>query len=139
MMNLQGINDLISTGENTVVKEALNIFINTLAKELLTEELLQAIEPISEDIFTTETVWRDLQIDLSTNISLVIEYEATCEYEVNTVDETDNGGGRVGEVCGIDTIAVTIDSIIFYTHDGGEFDLTDNKNIREAIIKNLVI
>ena len=135
-MNLQELRDLNITLEQSLQAYAIKYFALGLVKELLDTD---GIEPIDTQIFLNECQDeiknQELQIELTNDSHLVVNYTAFCEFEWNTVDETENGLGRKGDVAGVDAFWADIQKIELFLFDGSIFDLTEE--LRETITKAL--
>jgi len=135
-MNLQDLRDLHTTLDQSLQAYAIKYFALGLVEELLdTDE----IEPIDTQIFLNEcqdeVKNQELQIELTTDSHLVVNYTAFCEFEWHTVDETENGLGKKGDVADVDTYWADIQKIELFLFDGSIFDLTEE--LRETITKAL--
>jgi len=135
-MNLQELRDLNITLEQSLQAYAIKYFALGLVKELLDTD---GIEPIDTQIFLNECQDeiknQELQIELTNDSHLVVNYTAFCEFEWHTVDETENGLGKKGDVADVDTYWADIQKIELFLFDGSIFDLTEE--LRETITKAL--
>lgn len=68
---------------------------------------------------------KQFTMDISQNIFLDVKYDAYCEFELNTSDETEVGLGMTGEICGVDNFSIEIKQIIATMSDNSEFDLSN--------------
>ena len=135
-MNLQELRDLHITLEQSLQAYAIKYFALGLVEELLD---IDDIEPIDTQIFLNECQDeiknQELQIELTNDSHLVVNYTAFCEFEWHTVDETENGLGKKGDVADVDIYWADIQKIELFLFDGSVFDLTEE--LRETITKAL--
>ena len=139
------IEQIISLAEmrgDTLSANGINNFIESIVMDLLESldiDVMDGFPTTKDDFKESSMLEADYQIPLSTDISLDICYNAYCQYEYNTCDETDNGGGKKGDLIGVEFAWLDIKTIMFYTPDGSVIDMSANNTIKEFLHTNINI
>jgi hypothetical protein len=118
--------------------------------ELMALDLLQSndIDPSLNMIVTKQSFLNELKSEilnttclvmLSENSSLIFEYDSFCSFEYNTQDETENGGGAKGSVCGVENAYIEIKRVLVNTSDGSYFFLNYDNKVTDYLLTILNI
>lgn len=82
---------------------------------------------------------QSLHIGITQDTFLVVEYDAHCDFEYNSEDETSVNLGGSGEICGVSSSAIVMTKITLFCGDGQFFNFTGDKEIRSFLFNNLEI
>ena len=140
-LRLDTVYNLLVSAENILSSRAIKNYLEGFTMNLLLSDTIDEADgfPITENHFfdSGDDCFQNKQhqIELIGDDSLTIDFDAFCEFEYHTVDETDIGLGAKGEICGIENSWFDITGITLYLHDGSEFDLTNSEAIREHLTK----
>jgi len=143
MLNLQDLNDYNKTMHRPLFIKIIEGFISDLANELLPEDHIIDQEPITEGLiqaYSHGNEWGEYDSELTEKPIANIDYYfkiklySTCKYKLYRTDEREVGLNNKGELEDAEDIEHEIKEIKFYILDN-EFDLTEDKTIREKIIK----
>lgn len=124
-LRLETILQSFINSENTLYQRSLVSFLEGLTEQLLDLSDTDITCPVTEDDFlgsgNSHLRNKEMQIELTDEISLTVNFDAVCEFEYNTVDETSVGLGSKGDICGLSNSWIEINKITLYTQDGSEF------------------
>ena len=146
-MNLVKLLELKKSTQEKNTYEVIEKFINDLSFSIL-EQNIDGLPDISyfedllivkydHDISGEASFSFELISSVNTEFGFGIEGKTTCEYDLNTVDETEVGLGGVGALNGVKYIEIELTKLTFYFLDN-EYDITNNMKIRETINKYIL-
>jgi|TARA_B110000908_G_scaffold96226_1_gene113791 hypothetical protein len=150
-LKMETVYNCLATNENEILSESIHSFIETTIMDLLMTNKNFGLDfRIKIDLIDSDFIEnrksalynQEFMVDISENIFLDVKYDAFCEFELNTTDETEVGLGMTGEICGVNSFNIEIKKIKATMSDNSEFDLSncyDLKNFLDLTLKYLKI
>ena len=150
-LKMETVYNCLATNENEILSESIHSFIETTIMDLLMTNKNFGLDfRIKIDLIDSDFIEKrksalynqEFMVDISENIFLDVKYDAFCEFELNTTDETEVGLGMTGEICGVNSFNIEIKKIKATMSDNSEFDLSncyDLKNFLDLTLKYLKI
>jgi hypothetical protein len=138
-LKLNTILDAAITREDYPTQRAIREFVSGVIMDLMNASDFDINEHtnINKEDFLTDGIQelkgKSFDIDLTECSSLKIQYDAFCEFEYNEHDESENGGGMKGAICGIAIAWVETTKVTYYGADGSVFDVSYDSEIEEFI------
>lgn len=136
-LKLETVLQSFKNSENILYERSLQQFLNGFVEQLLDLPGTEIVCPVTQDDFLGSGKHtlknKEIQITLTEDIFLNATFDAFCEFEYNTVDETEVGLGAKGDVCGIETDWIELRKITLYTQEGSEFFLGLDEGVAEYL------
>ena len=141
-LKMETVYNCLATNENEILSESIHSFIETTIMDLLMTNKNFGLDfRIKIDLIDSDFIEnrksalynQEFMVDISENIFLDVKYDAFCEFELNTTDETEVGLGMTGEICGVDSFNIEIKQIIATMSDNSEFDLSNCYDLKEFL------
>ena len=138
-LKLETIISLLDEQENTLSVNGINNFLEALVLDSLQSNDVDPMEFFS----TTERDFIEqsssmlpgltFDVELTNDSCLSVSFNAYCDFERELYDETDNGGGVKGSICGVENSWIEILTIAYFSSEGSVIDFTENKEIKLLI------
>ena len=141
-LKMETVYNCLATNENEILSESIHSFIETTIMDLLMTNKNFGLDfRIKIDLIDSDFIEnrksalynQEFMVDISENIFLDVKYDAFCEFELNTTDETEVGLGMTGEICGVNSFNIEIKKIKATMSDNSEFDLSNCYDLKEFL------